>query len=168
MRNLYGTNTRVFRRSIPTSLMPQLRHFKYCKYSYTRKTKRHLNIYNVQQVRRTRWFPLLTPLVSQGLLPLHTALLCPYHLHLPYSSIVVASYLNLFIRYCLLTQSSYLFTFWPSRLTMLKLLPHNSIQARSLSRFVQQGGWRVSPASSFAGTFTSRAAIIMLRSTISA
>ena len=42
MRNLYGTNTRVFGRSIPASSMPQLRHFKYCKYSYTRKTKRHL------------------------------------------------------------------------------------------------------------------------------
>ena len=42
MRNLYGTNTRVFRRSIPTSLMPPLSHFKYYKYLYTRKTKRHL------------------------------------------------------------------------------------------------------------------------------
>ena len=40
--NLYGTNTRVFRRSIPTSLMPPLSHFKYYKYLYTRKTKRHL------------------------------------------------------------------------------------------------------------------------------
>ena len=117
------------------------------------------NIYNIQQVRRTRWFLLLTPLISQGLLSLHIALLCPYHLHLPYSSIVVASYLTLFIRYCLLTQSSYLFPFWPSRLTMLKLLLHNSIQAGSLSRLVQQGGWSASPASSFAGTFTSRAAI---------
>ena len=42
MRNLYGTNTRVFGRSIPTSSMPQLPHFKYCKYSHTQKTKRHL------------------------------------------------------------------------------------------------------------------------------
>jgi hypothetical protein len=42
---------------------------------------------------------------------------------------------------------------------MLKLLPHNSIQAESLSRLVRQGGWRASPASSFTGTFTSRAAI---------